>query len=225
MYRKYSFFLQILIITLTAISFFFICCWLGSRKLDTTPVTASIDNSKQEIDSIQIYMDSMYPTYCVQGGLPDPKDKYRKKVSRWYKFRFIVEGYGCTDPRDNTIYEQNKKTDSILSARIGQDWEKRFEVSVDSLYNIDTTAIHIVKNNSRIKELTKKIDYTPSNTNYPIYTCHASLEPYIKIVNIKAESKMSKHTAYIDYLRAVVDLKKKKVILIEDTPFESPYPF
>ncbi|KFF06664.1 hypothetical protein [Flavobacterium reichenbachii] len=174
--------------------------------------TAEINRQKR--------LENLSPTYTIRGGLPDYKDKYRYVIDRWYNFSFRVTAGGCTNQDEYPIDEaQNHKTDSILKKRIGINWRERFEKSVDSLYKIDSLSINIAENNSEIKKLTNK-KLAHKSKDYVSYKCYPTTSDNVKIVSIEWEGKIYKDSTKVSYLRAIVDLKAKRVIEIEKTEKE-----
>jgi len=167
-----------------------------------------------------VRIDSLRPSLWVY-GMMQPNDAENSIVAGWYGFNFDIRG-GCVTPQDNEKEEHNRKTDSILTARIGKDWEKRFNKSVDSLYNIDTSALAIAQENSFVKDFYEKTEkfneenkvYAPSLEFY----CHPTLDDNIKAVILQGGG-VNKHSREFHYLTITVDLEKKKVINIDKTVY------
>ncbi|MFV5702847.1 hypothetical protein ACM55F_13325 [Flavobacterium sp. XS2P12] len=208
----------ILVISLT----FLIGIWIGKTKFKNS----SISENEKEIDTAQVNEEREYennhPTYSVQGGFPKVDDHYRFLVaSKWYNFRFEVNGTTCTDPSNNDIdYKHNNITDSILKKRIGKNWKEKFEKTVDSLYIIDTTSVNIAKNDisvkNRIKVKSKKYKYEV----YPNYKCYATPEKFLKIISIEWRGKIYNDSSNVSFMRVTVDIKANKVRKIEDAEME-----
>lgn len=197
--------------------------WIGKSRYQST---SNSDNSiAEEIDTAQINfekeMELKYPIYTEPGGLPLPDDKYRYLVSGWYGFRFRTTGSSCTDQYQKTFDAgRNKKTDSILSARISPDWHERFEKTVDSLYAIDSLACSIAENDPAIKRLIKSKTKDYKHTVYPTYKYIPTPQKHIKAVSIEWLGKIYKDNANVSFIRAAVDIRTKKVIKTEDIEME-----
>jgi hypothetical protein len=85
------------------------------------------------------------PSLWVYGMIQE-KDRQRQIVDDWYKFDFrIIAGCIVSDSLRKVTDEHNRKTDSILTVRIGKDWRDKFEHTVDSLYSGDSLAIETVR--------------------------------------------------------------------------------
>ena len=174
--------------------------------------TAEINRQKR--------IENEYPTFTERGGMPNYKDKYRYIVDRWYNFSFRVTSGGCTNQNEYKIdASQNHKTDSLLKKRIGKNWRKRFEKSVDSLYNIDSLSIKIAENDSEIKKLISK-KLNNKSKDYISNKCYPTTKDHVKIVSFEWKGKIYKDSTSVSYIRAIVDLKEKKVIEIEKTEKE-----
>ena len=195
--------------------------WIGKTKFETAPKDVE---RVIEVDTAQINYEKeieiRYPTYTVQGGLPEPDDKYRYLVSQWFEFRFRTTSSSCTNQHKETIdFNKNNITDSILSARIGPDWYERFEKAVDSLYRLDTLACHVVKNDKTIQKLIKT--KTQGNPEvYPVYECYPAPNANLKVISVSWLGKIYKDTVHVSFIRASVDLRTKKIVNIEDLEME-----
>ena len=177
--------------------------------------TAEINQEKR--------MEIACPTFTERGGLPNYKDKYRYIADRWYNFSFRVTPGGCTNQNEyQTDEAQNHKTDSILKKRIGKDWRAKFEKTVDSLYKIDSLSVDIAEKNAEIKLLVNKKLINKSK-DYVSYKCYPTTNGNLKMVSFEWEGKIYKDSTQVSYIRAVVDLKEKKVIEIEKTEKEGSY--
>ena len=160
------------------------------------------------------------PTFTIRGGMPNYKDKYRYIVDRWYNFSFSVTPGGCTNQDEYGIDEvQNHKTDSLLKKRIGINWREKFEKSVDSLYKIDSLSINIAEKDVGIKRLSKK-KLNNKSKDYVSYKCYPTTKDNVKIVSFEWMGKIYKDSTRVSYIRAIIDLKEKKVIEIEKTEKE-----
>ncbi len=209
-----------IISTIIIILVFLSGIWIGKTQFQKKSVPEN--QITEEIDTAQVNLQKIweekYPIYAVAGGLPDPADKYRYIVDSWYGFTFTVNG-NCT-----TQYavdaNRNNKTDSILKKRIGKDWHERFEKTVDSLYRIDTLAISIAENDSSVQNLIKlKAKENPLDF-YPGYKCYAAPQKNFRIVSITCNDRIYNDTINVSFMRVAVDISKKKVTKIEDTPME-----
>lgn len=210
-------------LTLTIIPLLFLIitsCEDSNSQKKQLPERTERTESTPAVDSMEI----LYPSFWVYGRANDSKDHQRQIVDAWYKFRFIIKSSRCTDtPRDDTD-KHNEFTDSIMSARIGKNWYQKFEKSVDSLYAIDTLAISIAQANHVILHfdtITEK--YNDQYKFYPNlqYTSHATGDDHIKVVTIEGYGVVYNATTFVNYLRATVDLKRKKVINIDKTAYSN----
>jgi len=171
------------------------------------------------IDSTEI----KYPSLWVYGGIPGPKDEIREVVDNWYNFKYSFRG-GCLISPEKGTKEHNEKTDSILSARIGKDWEQRFDKSVDSLYFIDYSAISIAMADAYVKKF-KTATENKYNEKYKFYLspssykCYPTSDDNIRVVAVDGWGIVYKHTGRYRYLTITVDLKKKKVLNIDKTGY------
>jgi hypothetical protein len=201
--------------TSISISFLFIL-FLFSNCKNNQSKTEVIKEVK--IDSFEI----LRPSYLVS-GITNPKDHQRQIVDEWYKFRYVISGSCFVSNSDRQAAEKhNKKTDSILSLRIGKNWKQRFEKSVDSLYTIDSTAIAIASADSYILNFdTTARKYNKENKFYAnlLYTAYATNNKDQRLVAITGYGITNKEVGRLNYLRATVDLKKKKVINIDKTVY------
>ncbi len=164
----------------------------------------------------------LFPEYTVRGGRPKPSDKYRYQVAqRIFGFRFIVTGNACTDVRDLDSLEvaNNKRTDSILTKRIGKNWYEKFENTVDSLYCLDTLAVSIAKNDGNVK---KRIGIKSGKNpeKYPAFICYATPQDNLKMISVIWVGKIYNAPRDVSFMRVLVDLKKKKVHNIDDMEME-----
>lgn len=171
-----------------------------------------------EIDSFEI----LRPSYWVSGMI-DPKDQQRQLVDEWYGFSYRIKGSCMVSNADRLATEKhNEKTDSILSSRIGKDWKARFEKTVDSLYAIDSLAIEIARADSYILNFdTIASKYNEEHKFYANlrYSAYATTNENLRLVTITGYGIIYKEVGRLNYLRATVDLKKKKVIHIDNTSY------
>jgi len=171
-----------------------------------------------EIDSFEIYR----PSYWVS-GMTDPKDQQRQLVDEWYGFTYLINGSCMASNADRIASEKhNQKTDSILSSRIGKDWKAKFEKTVDSLYAIDSLAVEIARADTYILNFdTITSKYNEEHKFYANlrYTAHASPNENLRLVTVTGYGLIYNKVERLNYLRATVDLKKKKVINIDITPY------
>lgn len=172
------------------------------------------------VDSFEI----KYPSLWVYGGPSDPKDDQRQIVDAWYNFRFIIKSSRCTDTPEDGTDKHNKITDSIMTARLGKDWYQIFERSVDSLYAIDSMAITIAQADRYIHNF--DIATEKHNDKYGFYpnlryTAHATSDDNIKVVTVEGYGVVYNDIGSMNYLRATVDIKRKKVINIDKTAYSS----
>jgi hypothetical protein len=185
----------------------------------------SLENENEKLkDTAEINrqkrMENEYPTFTIRGGLPNYKDKYRYIVDRWYNFSFRVTPGGCTNQDEYKINEvQNHKTDSLLKKRIGKNWRDKFEKSVDSLYKIDSLSINIAENDFEIKRLVNK-KLNNKSKDFMNYKCYPTTKDNVKIVSFEWEGKIYKDSTIVSYIRAIINLKERKVIEIEKTEKE-----
>jgi len=197
----------------------FLCgFWIGS-----TPFQSN-SNPDEEIDTetdMEKAINESYPIYRVAGGLPKPDDKYRYLVDRWYGFRFRTTGSSCTDVDRNIDIEQNKKTDSIVTRRVGKNWMLKFERTVDSLYIIDTLITNIARNDPSVKKLIELKSFKASEKLYPSYNCYPTTNKFIKVVSIQWQGGIYNDSTEVSYMRIVIDINQKKVIKIEDTEIKA----
>ena len=201
--------------TQISISFFFILFFFSNCK-DNGSKTEEI--KEVEIDSFEIYR----PSYWVSGMI-DPKDQERQIVDEWYTFRYVINGSCFVSNADRLATEKhNQKTDSILSSRIGKDWKARFEKTVDSLYSIDSLAIEIARADSYILNFdTITSKYNEEHKFYANlrYYAYATTNEDLRLVTISGYGFIYNKVGSINYLRATVDLKNKKVINIDKTSY------
>lgn len=166
--------------------------------------------------------DMLRPSYWVY-GMSQPKDRQRQVAAAWYKFRYrIIAGCIVTDSLERAANEHNRITDSILTARIGKDWRDKFEHTVDSLYASDSSAIEIARADPFIHHFDKAAEkYDAGYDYYPNlrYTCHPTPEDHIKVVVTEGYGVIHGQVEWVSYLRAKVDMKKKKVIAIDKTSY------
>jgi len=157
-------------------------------------------------------------------GLPNPEDEERYIVAGLYHFRYRIMG-GCIIPDSlhNSIEINNKITDSILNARLGKNWNLKFENSVDSLYSIDTISINIARKNSYVSHYLKQEMNNKKNWCYypndPTYSSHQTFDKNIRVITIESFGRVNKINCMISYLRATVNLNTKKVVNIDKTPY------
>jgi hypothetical protein len=163
--------------------------------------------------------EAMYPSLWVYGMI-SPKDNINWIVARWYGFNFDIKG-GCTTPQDIGKEEHNRKTDSILSARIGKDWEQRFDKSVDSLYSLDTLAVGIAKSDKCVIGLdTVTEKYGKYDTRSLEFRSHPTEDDNIKLVTVDSQLESNKKRyRWMHYMTITVDLEKKKVIKVDMTSY------
>ncbi|HEX8575184.1 MAG TPA: hypothetical protein VF677_02720, partial [Flavobacterium sp.] len=110
-------------------------------------------------------------------------------------------------------------TDSILKKRIGKNWRAKFEKSVDSLFKIDSLSMNIAKNDSEIKILINK-KLNNKSKDFISYKCYPTTKNNLKIVSFEWQGKIYKDSTSVSYIRAIIDLKEKRVIEIEKTEKE-----
>ena len=198
-----------------SISIFFILFFFSNCK-DNGSKTEEI--KEVEIDSFEIYR----PSYWVSGMI-NPKDQERQIVDEWYTFRYVINGSCFVSNADRIATEKhNQKTDSILYSRIGKDWKARFEKTVDSLYAIDSLAVEIARADSYIlnfDNITSK--YNEEHKFYANlrYDAYATSNENLRMVTISGYGHIYNKVGSINYLRATVDLKNKKVINIDKTSY------
>ncbi|KAF2513870.1 hypothetical protein [Flavobacterium foetidum] len=177
------------------------------------------EHKKAVIDSesvnAEIRLENKYPTYTVFGGPPDPKDQYRYIIARWYNFRFSVNGTSCTNIVDHSAdVRHNNRTDSILQRRIGKNWRDLFENSVDSLYKVDSLAISITEKSILVKNAIKQKEKT-NKAKYISYKTYPTTDKNLKIVSVEWYGMIYRDSTKVSFLRAIVDVKNKKVTQIE----------
>jgi len=174
------------------------------------------DIKEVEIDSFEI----LRPSYWVS-GMTNPKDQQRQTVDEWYKFRYVIKGSCFAANEDRQASEKhNRKTDSILSLRIGKDWKTRFEKTVDSLYAIDSLAIEIARSDKDILNFdTITSIYNEEHKFFANlrYNAYATTNENLRLVTVTRYGLIYNEVGILNYLRATVDLKKKKVINIDKT--------
>ncbi|MFB9080431.1 hypothetical protein ACFFLS_20055 [Flavobacterium procerum] len=180
---------------------------------------AEEEHKKVVIDTQEINFQKRYenehPTYTVFGGPPDPKDQYRYIIAKLYNFRFSVNGTSCTNIVDHSAdVRHNNRTDSILQRRIGKNWRDRFENSVDSLYKVDSLAISITEKSILVKNAIKQKEKT-NKAKYISYKTYPTTNKNLKIVSVEWYGKIYRDSIKVSFLRAIVDLKNKKVTEIE----------
>jgi hypothetical protein len=212
-----------IIITLILISLSFTFGFWINQKFYSNRSSSEIENEKWKDTAefnLKNRMENEFPTFTERGGLPNYKDKYRYIVDRWYNFSFRVTAGGCTNQNEYEIDEsQNHKTDSLLKMRIGKNWREKFEKSVDSLYKIDSLSIEIAEKNVEIKILTNK-KLNNKSKDFVSYKCYPTTKDNVKIVSFEWKGKIFKDSTTVSYIRAIIDLKEKKVIEIEKTEKE-----
>jgi hypothetical protein len=178
------------------------------------PNTKSVHLKHKKIDSFEL----LRPSLWIYGMFND-KDRQRQIVDKWYNFYFRIVGTDVVnDSLVAAVEEHNKITDSILSKRIGKNWQARFEHSVDSLYSVDSTAIVIAKSDPFISDFYKNTE--KHNVKYDFYpnlkyTTFATQVPNIKVVTIEGYGLVYGRIGNINYLRATIDMKLRKVINID----------
>lgn len=193
-----------------------VCC--HSPKADETILA---DPGKTRSTSIVDSFEILRPSLWVGPGLSEPKDRQRQIVDEWYHFRYVLGGT-CTDAQLATKDQHNKKTESIMTVRMGKDWYKKFERSVDSLFTIDSLAIEIAKADQRVKKFGKATEKHNDKYNfYPNlrYYSNATPDDDIKVVTVEGYGIVYNKVGDLNYLRATIDLKKKKVISIDWTSY------
>lgn len=192
--------------------------WIGSMQSQNAPDPDEEIHTETDTEKI---MNESYPIYRVAGGLPKIDDKYRYLVDGWFGFRFRTTSSSCTDVDRNIDMEQNKRTDSILTKRIGKDWMQKFEKTVDSLYAIDTLAASIARNDSAVRKLVKLKSSKATEQVYPSYNCYPTTNKYLKAVSIQWQGEVYNRTAEVSYVRVFIDISEKKVKKIEDTEIKA----
>jgi len=177
------------------------------------------ESPKDELDSL---MDARYPEYRVY-GIALEKDHQRQIVDRKYNFRYSIVG-GCTaDESTRSEAERtNQKTERIMTQRYGKDWLVKFENSVDSLYALDSISIEIARQDTRSEKIEKMLEkdrlkYESHMSNK--YHCYETPKDSIRMVILMGEGFFNGEMRYMNQLRAVVDLKTKRVIHFDSTPF------
>lgn len=200
-----------------------ICLTVLSCKNSSTNKNLSTEKSNIiETNSTVDSMEFLYPSFWVDGGLPDPKDHQRQIVDSWYHFRFTIKSSGCENTHEYGIDKHNKFTDSIMTARLGKNWYEKFEKSVDSLYAVDSLAIAIAHANSYILNFDTTTEKHNDKYNfYPnlTYIAHSTAYENIKIVTVEGYGVVYNDIGRLNYLRATVDIKRKKVISIDKTAY------
>ena len=90
---------------------------------------------------------------------------------------------------------------------------------MDSLYKLDSLAIHIAENNNQIRQfINEKIKLNAKrNINHK---CYPTTNDNVKIVSFEWRGKIYRDSISVSYIRAVVDLNSKKVIEVEKTEKE-----
>lgn len=167
-------------------------------------------NSKQTKDNICALdkdFSKNFPIWKVYGHF-DEKDNTRNEVSRKMGFKFKSVG-GCVvdDSLTRAVTFNNRITDSILSTKMGRNWQKIFEARVDSLYTVDTTCINIVKESSLTKNL---INDTMKGQHF-----YSFRTPYKDITVIYYTISDFDKGLFLDKFRATVNLKQKKIIALD----------
>jgi hypothetical protein len=203
----------------------FICltvlsCNNSSKDKKLLTEKPKIIETKSTVDSMEI----LYPSLWVYGGPPDPKDHQRQIVDEWYHFRFKIKSSRCTDSPEEGTDKHNKFTDSIMTARLGKDWYQKFERTVDSLFAVDSMAVAIAQADKYILNFdttterhNDKYDFYPNLR----YTAHATADDNLKVVTVEGYGVVYNAVGSLNYLRATVDMKRKKVISIDKTAFTS----
>ena len=114
--------------------------------------------------------------------------------------------------------KHNQITDSILTARIGRDWQQRFEDSADSLFAIDNLVISIAKKDNYICKFEKECEvHNDKYDFYPNleYTTYATGDDNLKLVTLEGNALVKNRVKSVSCLRATIDMKRKKVINID----------
>ncbi|WP_291150804.1 hypothetical protein [Flavobacterium sp. UBA7680] len=198
---------------------------IGKENFEYKSVNEEETKTKTDTSwtNAEIRLENRFPTYAVSGGLPDEKDKYRYIVDNWYNFRFVVSGTSCTDINNQTVdINHNNRTDSILKKRIGKNWKEKFEKSVDSLYKIDSLAMYIAEKDISVKNVIKQ-KTIQSGPQYTQYKCYPTTNSNLKIVSVEWRGLIYKDSTKVSFLRAIVDLKGRKVKEIEKTEKEADF--
>jgi hypothetical protein len=203
----------------------FICltvlsCNYSSKDKKLSTEKPKIIDTKSTVDSMEI----LYPSLWVYGGPPDPKDHQRQIVDEWYHFRFKIKSSRCTDSPEEGTDKHNKFTDSIMTARLGKDWYQKFEKTVDSLFAVDSMAVaialadkFILNFDTTTERHNDKYDFYPNLR----YTAHATADNNLKVVTVEGYGVVYNAVGSLNYLRATVDMKRKKVISIDKTAYSS----
>lgn len=199
----------------------FVLGWLGKGMTEVPAKEKTELTNKQKFyrqqDSL---LEISYPSYIVNSGKPDSKDRLRYLVADSYNFRFIVTGGDCTDADMADYSKHNKKTDSIMTIRVGKDWYQRFEKSSDSLYEIETLAESIAEKDIRGMKLIKNVLKDTSLHFYPQYKSAPTFQPKIKVVALLGEGRIYKDVTEVNYMRFFVDIEKEKVIKVDTSSYE-----
>ena len=180
------------------------------------------ESEQKEIKKPLSYRDSIelvWLSSLVYGAQPQTQVDERQTIDHWYNFYFI-NGKFTTMPGIDFIH--SKRTDSIMSSRFGKDWHDRFEKSVDSIYRIDSMTITIAKTDPFISLFCKNNDKHNDKYNYNpnfTFTAHTSPDSNIMVVAIDGYGVIHNKISSLNYLRATVDLRQKKVIHIDKTTF------
>jgi hypothetical protein len=106
--------------------------------------------------------------------------------------------------------------------RIGKDWKARFEKTVDSLYAIDSLSIEIARADSYIMNFdTITSKYNEEHKFYAnlSYNAYATTNENLRLVTVTGYGLIYNEVGRLNFLRATVDLKKKKVINIDKTAY------
>ncbi|RZK07003.1 MAG: hypothetical protein EOO46_14920 [Flavobacterium sp.] len=207
-----------ILVTIIALVLFLCGFWIGSTQFQNN---SDPDEEIETETDLEKEISELSPIYTVMGGLPKQDDKYRYLVDGWYGFRFRTTGSSCTDVDRNIDIDQNKKTDSILTKRIGKDWMQKFERTVDSLYAIDTLVTNIARNDIGVKNLIKLKSSKNTEKSYPSYKCYPTTSKFLKAVSIQWEGEIYNTTYEVSYMRVIVDINEKKVKKIETTEIKA----
>jgi len=164
------------------------------------------------------------PSYLIY-GLADSKFTQRQTIGKKYNFFYQSVG-NCeiTDSLRNVIKNHNKFTDSLLSSKWGEDWNKRFDFSVDSLYALDSNAIFIVdsdpyiRNFKLIKERKNTAPHFYPNLEYKVFP---TPKRNIRLITVEGYGAINEEIVTLNYLRVTIDMEKKSILNIDSTEYQN----
>lgn len=150
-------------------------------------------------------------------------DRALNTVAGKYGFSYLpVAGCVVTPELRDSVFKENNITYSILEQKFGQGWRSRFEVEVDTMYQWQKEVQALVENEKYIADKKKELGKADDELYYAITPA-----TQINVFNVNAYSwtiKNDKHIIVV-YYKLSVDLKNRKINVVNSTPEKLNQPF